>query len=330
MDETLLQFALGELPAEELEGVRRRLDSNPSEAAQIERIRLVLGVLEEVRATSSQPPANLVQETIARVAGAVVAAPRPVIRRPAPPTLPMTPRRTPPEGHPVPRSRPSGPVIFSWRWADVTVAAGIGLLAVGITLTAIGRIRQENQLLACQKQMQELHVALTHHADASDGRFPQVGIGEVPSAGKFVIPLARTGNLSKDLLAVCPAADPDDASLVEVPRGDDWKVTRVGYTYNLGYRGGDGTLLGIRRGEKNGDSTPVAADMPSREASPMDGPVSPHPRGQNVLYLDGSVRFCTSGKAGVNGDDIYRNDAGVVHAGLRPEDATLGRPGDVP
>ena len=37
------------------------------------------------------------------------------------------------------------------------------------------------------------------------------------------------------------------------------------------------------------------------------------------------MRFATVPTVGVNGDDIYRNDAGVVRAGLRSGDATLGR-----
>jgi hypothetical protein len=50
----------------------------------------------------------------------------------------------------------------------------------------------------------------------------------------------------------------------------------------------------------------------------------------NVLYAGGAVRFSTTVAAGVNGDDIYRNAAGLARAGLHFEDSSLGRPDDVP
>ena len=65
-------------------------------------------------------------------------------------------------------------------------------------------------------------------------------------------------------------------------------------------------------------------------ADPPAGPASPHRTGQNVLYAGGRVRFATVPTAGLDGDDIYRNDAGWVRAGLRPADAVLGGPIDCP
>lgn len=326
MDDALIQYVLGDLPAAEREAVRERIASNSADASAAVRLQLVVEALRTGPGESVEPPSGLVADTISRVAGAVIAAgvksrdsrtvSTPAPRRPTPITVPAGVR---------PRS--SSPFFPSWRWADVTVAAGIGLLAVGITLAAIGRVRQDSQVIACQKRMHDLHTSLVSHADTDSGRFPQIGAKDTPTAGSFVVPLARSGHLPVG--ASCPAADPDDAATVSVPNGPDWGVTRVGYTYNLGYRPGGGDLVGLRRGEA-GDQTPLCADMPTAAASPGTGPVSPHPRGQNVLYVGGNVRFSPTGRAGLNGDDIYRNDAGEVHAGLRPEDSTLGRPNDVP
>ena len=326
MDDALIHYALGDLTPAERDAVRERLASNPADASAAGRLRLVVEALRAAPGESVEPPSGLVADTIGRVAGVLVAtgvrpkdsrslAPPPP-RRPTPITVPARVR---------PRS--SSPFFPSWRWADVTVAAGIGLLAVGITLAAIGRVRQENQAIACQKRLHDLHAALVSHADADGGRFPQIGATDTPTAGSFVVPLARTGHLPAG--AACPAADPDDAATVSVPAGPDWGVTKVGYTYNLGYRPAGGDLVGLRRGEA-GDQAPLSADMPTAAASPCTGPVSPHPRGQNVLYVGGHVRFSPTGRAGLNGDDIYRNDAGEVRAGLRLEDAALGRPNDVP
>jgi prepilin-type processing-associated H-X9-DG protein len=323
MDDALIQYVLGDLPAAERDAVRERIASNSADASAAARLQLVLEALRTGPGESVEPPTGLVTDTIGRVASALLAAGV----RPGAVTTPAPRRPTPIRVPDRVRPRSGSPFFPSWRWADVTVAAGIGLLAVGITLAAIGRVRQENQTLACQKRLHDLHTALVSHADTDAGRFPLIGAQDTPTAGSFVVPLARTGHLPAG--ASCPAADPDDAATVSVPTGPDWGVTKVGYTYHLGYRPAGGDLVSLRRGEA-GDQTPLCADMPTVAASPCTGPVSPHPRGQNVLYVGGHVRFSSTGRAGLNGDDIYRNDAGEVRAGLRAEDATLGRPNDVP
>jgi len=43
-----------------------------------------------------------------------------------------------------------------------------------------------------------------------------------------------------------------------------------------------------------------------------------------VLFVGGNVRFCTDYLAGVNRDNIYRNDANRVGAGLHLYDTVLG------
>jgi hypothetical protein len=48
------------------------------------------------------------------------------------------------------------------------------------------------------------------------------------------------------------------------------------------------------------------------------------------LFAGGNVRFATTATVGVNGDDIYRNQRGVVAAGVHRADAVLGVAGDRP
>jgi hypothetical protein len=73
---------------------------------------------------------------------------------------------------------------------------------------------------------------------------------------------------------------------------------------------------------------PIAADLPAR-LTPT-GPTPAHARGQNVLYVGGAVRFAPTPAAGVNGDHIYRNQAGLPRAGLHRDDTCLGGPPDTP
>ena len=78
------------------------------------------------------------------------------------------------------------------------------------------------------------------------------------------------------------------------------------------------------------DLMPIAADLPAADAGPAGGPMSPHGRSMNVLFVGGNVRLTTSPHVGPRGDDIYRNLFGHVAAGANPTDAVLGRTGDRP
>src|SRR5262249_37428581 len=100
-----------------------------------------------------------------------------------------------------------------------------------------------------------------------------------------------------------------------------------------GYYGPRGQVLGLRQADIPGgaaDWDPVAADLPAVWPAGGPGRVAPHPRGQNVLYAGGSVRFSTTPAARIDRDGIYPNDTGLVRAGLHRNDASLGRPSDYP
>ena len=185
----------------------------------------------------------------------------------------------------------------AWRpWVpsfETAVVAGIALLVVGLSVAAVGKVRDESRVLACQNRLRELHAALDGYADTHTQRFPQAGTREVPAAGDFLAELARAGQVP--------------------PAGGET------YAYTLGYRTGGG-VVGLRRGDVPG-LAPIAADLPS-------GPR--HGHGQNVLFVNGSARFATTPALGVGGDDIYHNQAGEHRAGLHRDDASLGGPADVP
>jgi prepilin-type processing-associated H-X9-DG protein len=87
-------------------------------------------------------------------------------------------------------------------------------------------------------------------------------------------------------------------------------------------------LRGLDRGP--GDSQlPILADAPARRDDAMAVPIN-HRHGQNVLFADGHVRFCTISTVGVDGDDIFTNQMGHVGAGIRRTDTSLGGPNEKP
>lgn len=312
-DDTLLSFALDLLDPAARSAVEAHLAADPEDAARVDRVRQALRPLEADR-DGYDPPRGLAVAAIARTAEYLVAN-GPARAEPGPEEAPPVPA--------VAVRRPDAEPVFPawWRRADALVAAGIAFLAFGILASGIGRLRHDAQVAACQDGLRGLHTALTGYSDTRDGRYPEVGTRQVPVAGAFAAELARSGHLPPGRPVACPVAPPPEA--IADPR----VVPAVGYAYTLGFVGPGRRVTGLRRADVPGaasDWTAVVADLPA------PGPQAPHARGQNVLYLGGMVRFAATPAAGVNGDDIYHNDAGLIGAGLHVFDASLGRPSDVP
>jgi hypothetical protein len=230
------------------------------------------------------PPAGLADRTLAFIAA------RTADRRPAPA------RRVGTTG---------GEPVFApsrWRRIDVVIAAGILVMVGGLGLSGVGRVQQRHAVAACQNNLRVVGAALAGYSADHAGRFPQVA--EMPPnnvAAAFVPMLQDSGNLVA--APACPGAGS------AVPAG--------GYAYTLGFRGPDGRLYGLRHDPNHGegDLLPIAADRPTPTA---------HGTGHNVLFIGGNVRFATTPKVGVDGDDIFINKANLVAAGLDHLDTVLG------
>src|SRR5207244_4056520 len=134
----------------------------------------------------------------------------------------------------------------------------------------------------------QTYQSLAGFADNHGYNFPM--ITEQPPrnvAAAYVPILAEAGCLPAGRAPGCPARDSED------------KAT-TGYAYTLGYRDLGGQLHGLRLSpdDKDIDYLPIMADLPAAAS---------HRTGQNVLFMNGQVRFCTSSRVGVNGDEIYLN-----------------------
>jgi hypothetical protein len=199
-----------------------------------------------------------------------------------------------------------------WRRADIAVAASVLLVAVGLLLTAAVQMRHRQNIQACQNQMREYHAALQTYSDTHNRHFPQVTDEPPYNTARAFLPILRqAGTLPPTVLGGCPSAE----------------VPTPGYAYSLGYREGD-QLFGLRRDDDDPNNAFMAilADRPPDR----DGPGPAHHGGQNVLFVGGNVRFCTTTNVGVNGDDIYRNELGLFRAGVHRYDSALGLGPDQP
>ena len=328
IDEDLIGYLLDALDPDDRAAVEARLRANPDAAVRLEQLRVALAPLEADREPPAPQP-GLALRTLALVAEHIAthepsraepAVARPVRAEPAPVAATRLAVPAPPRPlRPPPREEPELPTIGGRLRLDLLVAGCIALVAGGLVFSAIGKVRTQNQMVACQNTLRTLNTGLTGYADTHGGRYPQVGIATNPTADTFAQALTDSGQVPANFRPCCPLAMADTRN-------------PVGYTYTLGYRTPEGGLLGISRadGSRESDLMPISADFPTAAAAPAAGPTCPHGRVMNVLFVGGNVRTTTSALIGPNADDIFRNWGGDVAAGKTPMDVVLGRPGDKP
>ncbi|QEL14515.1 hypothetical protein [Limnoglobus roseus] len=325
MDDLLIGYALKALSPSETAEVERLLATDPCAEKKLARVR---GLLEPLAADADlAPPPGLAVATIGFVAAHLVnnkvtIEEPPVEAAPVPGTdvHPILGEPDSIDFEELPQVTAARGSFPSRRWVELGLTAAVAFLAVGMLTTGIMKVRHDNAVAACKNQMMALHTGLSNYADTHQDQFPKVGTARVPTAGAFASELVNAGTLPATVNAVCPSESPADGDL-----------TRVAYVYTLGYQS-SGQIQGIRRHMEgvSAEVMPLLADLPTPSVSPTSGPMSPHGRGQNILYSDGHVRYSLYATVGPNGDDIYQNQDGRVRAGLHRLDASLGRAGDVP
>jgi prepilin-type processing-associated H-X9-DG protein len=312
MDENLLGYLLHALEPAEQRQVEAYLATHPEARARLQQLRELLALL-ETEQDSVEPPPDLAERTLAHVAEHV------------PPELPRAPRS-------VGRFASVG-----WRRADLVVAASILFFAVSLGLCGMLRLRQAHDVVACQNNLREFFTALQVYSEQHQGNFPDVAHVAAPPrnvAGMVVPMLISGGELPADASVRCPGYGSPVApthTLEEVLQMSDEDFNREAvhlgycYAYSLGFRDAAGQYHGPRFDPSQSSAQqPLMSDCP-----PLDLRLSNSPnhngRGQNVLFMDGHIRFCTQREVGVAGDDIFVNRANEVAAGLDDLDAVLGR-----
>ncbi len=330
MDELLVGYALKALPPDEMAEAERLVAADPAAAANLARLR---GFLTTLSADAgSEPPEGLAVSALCAVSCHIVEN-----KLPLEAPCVVEPAKCRPcasdfhpvlgEAHPADATfeelPPVAPVHGGYpvrRWFEVAVVSAIAFLTLGLAVTGMMKLRHGSQVASCQGNMLNLYKGLSGYADTHHDQFPKVGTPAAPNAGSFVDELKVACQLPPGLKAACPA----ECLL-------DCDPYRISYVYTLGYLS-NGEVQGIRRRvqDLSDELTPLLADLPTPGAAPTDGPLSPHGKGQNILFADGHVRFSTFATVGPNGDDIYKNQNGRVRAGLHPLDASLGRATDVP
>jgi hypothetical protein len=270
-----------------------------------------------------EPPKNLAQRTLARVAQAREAQSSTIIRM----------RKAP---------APAKPAWnwATWRMADMAVAAGVMVVAGMVAFPSIRQAWVRHREVSCQNNLRDLGVAFNNHADIHNGRYPQISpSGPRSAAGTYLVSLVEKGLLPENHHPVCadpiPLARPTQSELDRLYREDAVRYQRVAravggsYAYSLGHINAQGRLEGPRRDQ--GEDLPLLADRGPRTVGTGAKGNSPNHggRGQNVLHHGGHVRFHTD-RTLPSGDDIYLNANGWPRAGISSSDRVLGSGDDHP
>jgi hypothetical protein len=323
MDQNLIGYVLNCLDADEQLQVEQHLSHSPDERDQVERLRLALAPL-AADVDDVEPPPGLAVRTIACVAEHHCRKLPPA--PPAPPvTLEMPTRR-------------------GWRPVDALIAAGILFCALTLIPTISVRLWQQYHVYSCANNLRKFHVALMSFGDTHNGALPKVEAqGARGVAGIFIPILHDAGVLDNDIRVTCSDTGErtpmnrsvQDLEALYTQSEDEFRaVSRklAGcYAYTLGYVQ-EGTLQGPRSSDEG--RTPIMSDCPPNDGTLYTGGNSANHggRGQNVLFLDGSITFASTRNVGLDGDDIFLSKPpwNRQEAGRDRRDCVLGPSGASP
>lgn len=316
MEDNLVGYLLGALDADSQRSVEKYLDDEPGARQRLETLRRALAPL-EVDKDSIDPPPLLTVRTLGRVAEYRC---RPLPAAPPPPVRFASGR-------------------VWWRRGDVLAAACLLVLVGGLGTTWVRRTQAEHQRVACQRNLGLFANALQGYASKQGGDLPRIEKGNPRYVAASYLPMLKeAGVLPADASVRCPANGaplhdvPSLSDLADLP--DEKMVDRLGempgcYAYTLGHMH-NGVHAGPRLQPALYNSTvlPVMADRPTIGDRPEVRDSSPNHAGQNVLFLDGNVRYLkkpfrpfTDPKAP---DHIFLNHEGKVAAGVDQWDSVLG------
>ncbi len=313
LDENLIGYLLGALDEDTRAEVEAQILGDLDARCRLEQLQLTLEPLGADKVDMA-PPKDLAVRTIARVAEYyslnLARAPEAVAR--------------------------STPLASRWRRADFVVAAAVVLLALVVGVPALLRLRGPSMgaaLAECKNNMRVLNVGLQTYKDIHH-EFPSVVVEKPRDAAGMVVPiLADAGAVLEPASLCCPGSIPGVACPMTLEQlralnPDEFSQQASNlipsYAYSLGHRDEAGAYFGpmVPEGMQASDF-PLLADAP-----PADGGLGNSNNhggtGQNVLFADGHVRFVSLRTIGLHNDDIYRNKANQVAAGLDPCDPVLG------
>ena len=316
----VLDYLLGVLDDSEMEAVTARLESDPVYRRAMSWARRCKIRLDGERAEVAPPPrlAERTCEFLFDPARRLRAALRPRSMTPVPPT-PHSGRRL--------------------SWADVGVAAAVFLTAGLLVLPAINGTRFHARVATCQDNLRQVGQALTEYSQKNHDLFPVVPAkGNLAAAGIYAPILTQDGFLAEPAAVLCPDSPQAEETGFRVPSLDELRsavgqrLSRIqqkmggSYGYCLGYfdHGVYQPTRNLNRGYFAIMADAPSTDRPDHQSDNHSG------LGQNVLFEDTHVEFCSTTRPGDGSDDIYANDNHEIAPGLHRDDSVIASSGTAP
>ena len=306
-DRHLLDLHLGHLSVAEQAELRQRIADDPALAAQDEAL---AGVFAALRGVPEEPaPAGLKERILARVHAA---GPSPRVVQPAKNPAAELERR--PER-----------VIRLGNLRDLVAVAALIVMAVGLGFPSLMHMRERGQRMGCSYNMAQLGRGVQQYATASLGSLPFAGwspqsswrpssdpnIVTVPNR-RHVFLLLGQRIVADPQLFICPSRRGVPMAKSTIEQHKDFLEGRnLNYAYQ--------NMAGVRPSVNDDPRLPILADE-----NPLfeDGLPLFDPRrllggrekansqahggaGQNILTLDGRVKWATSPFGGIDGDNIW-------------------------
>jgi prepilin-type processing-associated H-X9-DG protein len=310
LDAELICYLVGGLEEEEARQVSAAVEAEPEKQRRLQELRQALEPLAADK-DDPEPPRDLTARTIALVA-------EHCCRK-----LPRAP---------VPLRQSSGAAVRSWwRRADVLVAASLLLTALGLAAPGLLELRGRAARVECQNNLHTFSVAL-HTYKENRGHFPDIKQEAPHDFAGMVIPILTDAGLLSDKISIrCPADGHALASPISLPDARNLTVEEIeagkltsSYAFSLGFTDGAAYHPPCQCKDQPSNLVALMSDAPPADLGPGNSP-NHGGGGQNVLFIDGSVRYYTSRTVGFQGDDIFTNKANQVAAGLDCLDIVLGR-----
>jgi anti-sigma factor RsiW len=222
---------------------------------------------------------------------------------------------------------------------DAGVAAVIFVIAGLLVAPAIHGMRFQARLTTCQDNLRQVGRALAEYSHKNHDLFPAVPAkGNLAAAGIYAPVLAQDGFLTGPEAVLCPDSPQAQQKDFRVPSLDELRgavgqdLSRIqhemggSYGYCLGYFD-HGVYQPTRN--LNRDYFAIMADAPTDDR-PDHQSGNHGGLGQNVLFEDMHVEFCSTTRPGIGNDDIYANDDNEVAPGLHCDDSVIASSGTAP
>ncbi len=307
-DSRLLEMHLGRLSPGEQAELERQIERDPALASEHEALSAMFAALQAERRNAPHAPAALTQSICAKVAAA--GPPPRVVEDEHDHLVELV-------------EQENVGIIRLGGIREIAAVAAMIVLAVGVGVPGLLHMRERGRRIACSANLANIGRGMQAYAMANHDGLPFAGWGRNVSWEPTDAPGLRTQPNRRHAYVllrtrevpartfVCPSSRdvpmPDD----QVAFYDDFPESRnISYAYQ--------NMAGTRPTLRNNPNLPVFGDdnplfdngIPLLQALGLRNAADMNSRahggaGQNILTLRGNVRWVTTPRAGIDGDNIW-------------------------